>query len=105
MYDNKFESKFYIISNSNKCVYSSGKVYTSSSMLPNGEYNLQLHLSHTNVQILGKMRQSNVIPWVKFGREGSLSYQFYVFHKQSIVVEVYQAFLLWLKHLIKLGSQ
>ncbi|KAL7229764.1 hypothetical protein ACSBR2_008323 [Camellia fascicularis] len=40
IYDNKFESQFYMISDSNK-----------------GEYNLQLYLRHDNVQYLEKMKQ------------------------------------------------
>ncbi|MED6182811.1 tripeptidyl-peptidase II Tpp2 [Stylosanthes scabra] len=56
IYDNKFESQFYIISDSNKRVYSTGDVYPSSSRLPKGEYNLQLYLRHDNVQILEKIR-------------------------------------------------
>ncbi|XP_061350960.1 tripeptidyl-peptidase 2 isoform X2 [Gastrolobium bilobum] len=56
IYDTKFESQFYMISDSNKRIYSSGDVYPSSSNLPKGEYVLQLYLRHDNVQILEKMR-------------------------------------------------
>ncbi|KAL1319371.1 tripeptidyl-peptidase 2 isoform X1 [Arachis ipaensis] len=56
IYDNKFESQFYVISDLNKRVYSTGDVYPSSSKLPKGEYNLQLYLRHDNVQILEKIR-------------------------------------------------
>nr|KYP62018.1 Tripeptidyl-peptidase 2 [Cajanus cajan] len=56
IYDTKFESQFYMISDSNKRIYSSGDVYPSSSNLPKGEYTLQLYLRHDNVQILEKMR-------------------------------------------------
>ncbi|KAK7338633.1 hypothetical protein VNO77_19254 [Canavalia gladiata] len=56
MYDTKFESQFYMISDSNNRIYSSGNVYPKSSNLPKGEYNLQLYLRHDNVQILEKMR-------------------------------------------------
>lgn len=56
IYDTKFESQFYMISDSNKRVYSRGDAYPSSSNLPKGEYNLQLYLRHDNVQILEKMR-------------------------------------------------
>ncbi|RDY13416.1 Tripeptidyl-peptidase 2, partial [Mucuna pruriens] len=56
IYDTKFESQFYMISDLNKRVYSSGDVYPSSSNLPKGEYILQLYLRHDNVQILEKMR-------------------------------------------------
>ncbi|RDX90815.1 Tripeptidyl-peptidase 2, partial [Mucuna pruriens] len=57
LYDSKFESQFYIISDSNKQVYSSGDVYPNSTKLPKGEYNLQLYLRHDNLQILEKMKQ------------------------------------------------
>ncbi|KAK7270859.1 hypothetical protein RJT34_26343 [Clitoria ternatea] len=56
IYDTKFESQFYMISDLNKRIYSSGDVYPSSSTLPKGEYNLHLYLRHDNVQILEKMR-------------------------------------------------
>ncbi|KAG9441237.1 hypothetical protein H6P81_017091 [Aristolochia fimbriata] len=57
IYDNKFESQFYIISDVNKCVYSMGDVYPKSVKLPKGDYNLQLYLRHDNVQYLEKMKQ------------------------------------------------
>ncbi|MBD4021774.1 hypothetical protein GUI04_22925, partial [Xanthomonas citri pv. citri] len=50
IYDNKFESQFYMISDSNKRVYGVGDVYPESVKLPKGEYTLQLHLRHENVQ-------------------------------------------------------
>ncbi|CAK9160937.1 unnamed protein product [Ilex paraguariensis] len=57
VYDNKFESQFYMISDSNKRVYSMGDVYPNSAKLPKGEYNLRLYLRHDNVQYLEKMKQ------------------------------------------------
>ncbi|XP_052183432.1 tripeptidyl-peptidase 2 isoform X2 [Diospyros lotus] len=57
IYDNKFESQFYMISDLNKRVYAMGDVYPNSSKLPKGEYNLQLYLRHDNVQYLEKMKQ------------------------------------------------
>ncbi|KAJ1385009.1 Peptidase S8/S53 domain [Sesbania bispinosa] len=57
IYDTKFESQFYMISNSNKQVYSSGDVYPNSTKLPKGEYNLQLYVRHDSLQILEKMKQ------------------------------------------------
>ncbi|CAH9123538.1 unnamed protein product [Cuscuta epithymum] len=57
IYDNKFESQFYMISDSNKRVYTMGDVYPKSSKLPKGEYSLQLYLRHDNVQYLEKMKQ------------------------------------------------
>ena len=56
IYDTKFESQFYMISDSNMRIYSRGDAYPSSTNLPKGEYNLQLYLRHDNVQILEKMR-------------------------------------------------
>ncbi|XP_068645593.1 tripeptidyl-peptidase 2 isoform X2 [Aristolochia californica] len=57
IYDTKFESQFYIISDLNKRVYSMGDVYPKSVKLPKGDYNLQLYLRHDNVQYLEKMKQ------------------------------------------------
>ncbi|KAK7270488.1 hypothetical protein RIF29_23667 [Crotalaria pallida] len=57
IYDTKFESQFYMISDSNKRVHSIGDAYPNSTKLPKGEYNLQLYLRHENVQILEKMKQ------------------------------------------------
>ncbi|KAL8148295.1 hypothetical protein AgCh_005606 [Apium graveolens] len=57
IYDNKFESQFYMISDSNKRVYEMGDVYPKSTKLPKGDYTLQLYLRHDNVQYLEKMRQ------------------------------------------------
>ncbi|XP_027189528.1 tripeptidyl-peptidase 2 isoform X2 [Cicer arietinum] len=57
IYDTKFESQFYMISDSNKRVYSSGDAYPTSTKLPKGEYNLQLYVRHENLQILEKMKQ------------------------------------------------
>ncbi|KAK4492767.1 hypothetical protein RD792_000087 [Penstemon davidsonii] len=57
IYDNKFESQFYMISDTNKRVYSMGDVYPEAAKLPKGEYTLQLYLRHDNVQYLEKMRQ------------------------------------------------
>uniref|UniRef100_A0A2P2LLV1 Tripeptidyl-peptidase 2 isoform X2 n=1 Tax=Rhizophora mucronata TaxID=61149 RepID=A0A2P2LLV1_RHIMU len=57
IYDNKFESQFYMISDANKRVYAMGDVYPKSTKLPKGEYNLQLYLRHDNVQYLEKMKQ------------------------------------------------
>ncbi|GMP24461.1 hypothetical protein CsSME_00001721 [Camellia sinensis var. sinensis] len=44
IYDNKFGSQFYMISDSNKRVYTMGDVYPNSTKLPKGEYKLQLYL-------------------------------------------------------------
>ncbi|KAM7273027.1 hypothetical protein ACFE04_027691 [Oxalis oulophora] len=57
IYDTKFESQMYMISDTNKRVYLVGDVYPSSSKLPKGEYSLQLFLRHDNMQILEKMKQ------------------------------------------------
>ncbi|KAL0659456.1 hypothetical protein Bca4012_080041 [Brassica carinata] len=60
IYDNKFESQFYMISDANKRVYAMGDVYPESSKLPKGEYKLQLYLRHENVQLLEKLKQLTV---------------------------------------------
>ncbi|GER46667.1 tripeptidyl-peptidase [Striga asiatica] len=57
IYDNKFESQFYMISDTNKRVYAMGDVYPDAAKLPKGEYTLQLYLRHDNVQYLDKMKQ------------------------------------------------
>ncbi|XP_020240475.1 tripeptidyl-peptidase 2 isoform X2 [Cajanus cajan] len=57
IYDTKFESQFYIISDSNKQVYSTGDAYPNTTKLPKGEYNLQLYLRHDNLQLLERMKQ------------------------------------------------
>ncbi|EXC19138.1 Tripeptidyl-peptidase 2 [Morus notabilis] len=57
IYDTKFESQFYMISDPNKRVHAMGDVYPNSSKLPKGEYNLQLYLRHDNVQYLEKLKQ------------------------------------------------
>ncbi|KAJ6386456.1 hypothetical protein OIU78_016376 [Salix suchowensis] len=57
IYDTKFESQFYMISDTNKRVYAMGDVYPNAAKLPKGEYNLQLYLRHDNVQYLEKMKQ------------------------------------------------
>ncbi|XP_042510355.1 tripeptidyl-peptidase 2 [Macadamia integrifolia] len=57
VYDTKFESQFYMISDSNKRVYSMGDVYPNSIKLPKGDYTLQLYLRHDNIQCLEKMKQ------------------------------------------------
>ncbi|XP_057424626.1 tripeptidyl-peptidase 2-like isoform X1 [Lotus japonicus] len=57
IYDTKFESQFYMISDSNKKVHSSGDAYPNPTKLPKGEYNLQLYLRHDNLQILEKLKQ------------------------------------------------
>ncbi|KAH6782852.1 tripeptidyl peptidase ii [Perilla frutescens var. hirtella] len=57
IYDNKFESQFYMISDTNKRVYAMGDVYPETAKLPKGEYTLQLYLRHDNVQYLDKMKQ------------------------------------------------
>ncbi|KAL6545206.1 tripeptidyl-peptidase II Tpp2 [Orobanche hederae] len=57
IYDNKFESQFYMVSDTNKRVYAVGDVYPDAAKLPKGEYTLQLYLRHDNVQYLDKMKQ------------------------------------------------
>ncbi|KAE8663274.1 Tripeptidyl-peptidase 2 [Hibiscus syriacus] len=56
IYDTKFESQYYMISDTNKRVYAMGDCYPKSSKLTKGEYTLQLYLRHDNVQYLEKMK-------------------------------------------------
>ncbi|XP_077225985.1 tripeptidyl peptidase ii [Tasmannia lanceolata] len=56
VYDTKFESQFYVISDSNKRVYSVGDVYPKFVKLSKGEYSLQLCIRHENVNYLEKMK-------------------------------------------------
>ncbi|KAL9240459.1 hypothetical protein vseg_014675 [Gypsophila vaccaria] len=56
VYDTKFESQFYMISDVNKRVYAVGDVYPKAEKLPKGEFTLQLYLRHDNMQLLEKMR-------------------------------------------------
>ncbi|XP_064990083.1 tripeptidyl-peptidase 2-like isoform X2 [Musa acuminata AAA Group] len=57
IYDNKFESQFYTISDSNKRVYASGDVYPHYVKLPKGEFTLRLYIRHENIHILEKLKQ------------------------------------------------
>ncbi|KAI9162128.1 hypothetical protein LWI28_024106 [Acer negundo] len=57
IYDTKFESQFYMISDANKRVYAMGDAYPNSSKLPKGEYTLQLYLRHDDGECLEKMKQ------------------------------------------------
>ncbi|KAK9724622.1 hypothetical protein RND81_05G087400 [Saponaria officinalis] len=56
VYDTKFESQFYMISDVNKRVYAVGDVYPKAAKLPKGEFTLQLYLRHDNMQLLEKMK-------------------------------------------------
>ncbi|KAK3220701.1 hypothetical protein Dsin_014671 [Dipteronia sinensis] len=57
IYDTKFESQFYMISDTNKRVYAMGDAYPNSSKLPKGEYTLQLYLRHDDMEYLEKIKQ------------------------------------------------
>ncbi|CAL9130657.1 unnamed protein product [Musa acuminata var. zebrina] len=57
IYDNKFESQFYTLSDSNKRVYASGDVYPHYVKLPKGEFTLRLYIRHENIHILEKLKQ------------------------------------------------
>ncbi|KMT16382.1 hypothetical protein BVRB_3g055270 [Beta vulgaris subsp. vulgaris] len=56
VYDTKFESQFYTISDANKRLYACGDVYPKAASVPKGEFTLQLYLRHDNMQILEKMK-------------------------------------------------
>ncbi|XP_006647647.1 tripeptidyl-peptidase 2 [Oryza brachyantha] len=77
IYDNKFESQFYRISDSNKCVYSSGDVYPDYVKLSKGEYTLQLYIRHDNVQLLEKMKQLVIFIERKLEKKDCIQLSFY----------------------------
>ncbi|KAH9603507.1 hypothetical protein KSS87_010023 [Heliosperma pusillum] len=56
VYDTKFESQFYMISDVNKRVYAVGDVYPKATKLPKGEFTLQLYLRHDDMQLLEKTK-------------------------------------------------
>lgn len=57
IYDTKFESQFYAISDSNKRIYAFGDAYPKFVKIPKGEYTLQFYIRHENIQLLEKMKQ------------------------------------------------
>ncbi|KAL6634882.1 hypothetical protein ACP70R_027553 [Stipagrostis hirtigluma subsp. patula] len=77
IYDNKFESQFYRISDSNKRVYSSGDVYPSYVKLSKGEYTLQLYIRHENVQLLEKLKQMVLFIERKLEKKDFIPLSFY----------------------------
>ncbi|WVZ74307.1 hypothetical protein U9M48_022508 [Paspalum notatum var. saurae] len=77
IYDNKFESQFYRISDSNKRVYSSGDVYPSYVKLSKGEYTLQLYIRHENVQFLEKLKQLVLFIERKLDKKDFIPLSFY----------------------------
>ncbi|KQK00668.1 tripeptidyl-peptidase 2 isoform X2 [Brachypodium distachyon] len=77
IYDNKFESQFYRISDSNKCIYSSGDVYPSYVKLLKGEYTLQLYIRHENVQFLEKLKQLVLFIERKLEKKDFIQLSFY----------------------------
>ncbi|KAL2920688.1 Tripeptidyl-peptidase 2 [Bienertia sinuspersici] len=56
VYDTKFESQFYMISDANKCICAWGDIYPKATRVPKGELTLQLFLRHDNMQLLEKMK-------------------------------------------------
>uniref|UniRef100_A0A0E0K3A0 tripeptidyl-peptidase II n=1 Tax=Oryza punctata TaxID=4537 RepID=A0A0E0K3A0_ORYPU len=77
IYDNKFESQYYTISDSNKCVYSSGDVYPNYVRLSKGEYTLQLYIRHDNVQLLEKLKQLVLFIERKLEKKDFIQLSFY----------------------------
>ncbi|XP_062222524.1 tripeptidyl-peptidase 2 [Phragmites australis] len=77
IYDNKIESQFYRISDSNKRVYSSGDVYPSYVKLSKGEYTLQLYIRHENVQVLEKLKQLVLFIERKLDKKDFIPLSFY----------------------------
>ncbi|KAJ7534838.1 hypothetical protein O6H91_12G006200 [Diphasiastrum complanatum] len=60
IYDNEFESQFYMISDVNKRVVAKGDVYPKGVRLSKGDYTLRLYIRHDNVGYLEKLRKSVV---------------------------------------------
>ncbi|KAI5070002.1 hypothetical protein GOP47_0014345 [Adiantum capillus-veneris] len=58
MYDNEFESQFYMIADVNKRVLAMGDVYPKGVKLSKGDYTLRLHLRHDNIQYLEKLKKA-----------------------------------------------
>ncbi|KAG7016869.1 Tripeptidyl-peptidase 2 [Cucurbita argyrosperma subsp. argyrosperma] len=77
IYDNKFESQFYMISDANKRIYATGDAYPKFKKLPKGEYNLQLHIRHEDVQCLEKMKQLVVFIERKLDEKDSIKLSFF----------------------------
>ncbi|KAF0915843.1 hypothetical protein E2562_039168 [Oryza meyeriana var. granulata] len=77
IYDNKFESQYYRISDSNKCVYSSGDVYPNYVKLSKGEYTLQLYIRHDNMQSLEKLKQLVLFIERKLEKKDFIQLSFY----------------------------
>lgn len=57
IYDTKFESQFYMISDINKHVLAMGDAYPKSVKLSKGDYNLRIFLRHDNTQYLEKLKK------------------------------------------------
>jgi tripeptidyl-peptidase-2 len=58
MYDNEFESQFFMLCDSNKRVLSTGDVYPPSAKLSKGDYTLLLHIRHNNLSFLEKLKKA-----------------------------------------------
>lgn len=77
IYDTKFESQFYTISDSNKRVYATGDCYPKYVKIPKGEYTLQLYLRHENVQLLEKMKHLVIFIERKLEKKDHMQLSFY----------------------------
>ncbi|KAG0562456.1 hypothetical protein M758_9G144800 [Ceratodon purpureus] len=58
MYDNEFESQFFMLCDSNKRVLATGDVYPTSVKLSKGDYTLLLHIRHNNMSYLEKLKKA-----------------------------------------------
>ncbi|MCO5584159.1 hypothetical protein L7F22_038082 [Adiantum nelumboides] len=58
IYDNEFESQFYMIADVNKRILVMGDVYPKGVKLSKGDYTLRLHLRHDNIQYLEKLKKT-----------------------------------------------
>ncbi|XP_078427505.1 tripeptidyl peptidase ii [Wolffia australiana] len=77
IYDTKFESQFYMISDSNKRVYTAGDVYPKYVKIPKGDYILQLYLRHENAHLLEEMKQLVLFIERKLERKDFLKLNFF----------------------------
>ncbi|KAG0627350.1 hypothetical protein M758_2G193800 [Ceratodon purpureus] len=58
MYDNEFESQFFMLCDSNKRVLATGDVYPTSVKLSKGDYTLLLHIRDNNMSYLEKLKKA-----------------------------------------------
>ncbi|KAJ0970189.1 hypothetical protein J5N97_023066 [Dioscorea zingiberensis] len=77
IYDTKFESQLYTISDVNKRIYSVGDAYPKYVKIPKGEFTLQLCIRHENVQILEKIKHLLLFIERKLDRKDHIQLNFF----------------------------